>query len=130
MLFDEPTSALDPEMISEVLEVMVELAETGILTGSATAPYVSVIGGSLTADETLRIQAVLDVRQDVLLFSLLDMSEEGRAGTAVTVTANGERTTPKRQPTLRRSKSKKARPSTLSSIGRVTLHTTSFNGRW
>ena len=30
MLFDEPTSALDPEMISEVLEVMVELAEQGM----------------------------------------------------------------------------------------------------
>jgi general L-amino acid transport system ATP-binding protein len=30
MLFDEPTSALDPEMINEVLEVMRELAETGM----------------------------------------------------------------------------------------------------
>ena len=30
MLFDEPTSALDPEMISEVLEVMVELADQGM----------------------------------------------------------------------------------------------------
>jgi len=30
MLFDEPTSALDPEMISEVLDVMVELAEEGM----------------------------------------------------------------------------------------------------
>ena len=30
MLFDEPTSALDPEMISEVLDVMIELAETGM----------------------------------------------------------------------------------------------------
>ena len=30
MLFDEPTSALDPEMIKEVLEVMVELAEDGM----------------------------------------------------------------------------------------------------
>jgi len=30
MLFDEPTSALDPEMISEVLDVMVELAQTGM----------------------------------------------------------------------------------------------------
>lgn len=30
MLFDEPTSALDPEMISEVLDVMVELAKEGI----------------------------------------------------------------------------------------------------
>jgi len=30
MLFDEPTSALDPEMISEVLDVMVELANDGM----------------------------------------------------------------------------------------------------
>ncbi|MFN4089429.1 MAG: amino acid ABC transporter ATP-binding protein [Alphaproteobacteria bacterium] len=30
MLFDEPTSALDPEMIKEVLDVMVELAQTGM----------------------------------------------------------------------------------------------------
>ena len=30
MLFDEPTSALDPEMIKEVLEVMVDLAEEGM----------------------------------------------------------------------------------------------------
>ena len=30
MLFDEPTSALDPEMIAEVLDVMVGLAETGM----------------------------------------------------------------------------------------------------
>ena len=30
MLFDEPTSALDPEMIAEVLEVMVELANDGM----------------------------------------------------------------------------------------------------
>ncbi len=29
MLFDEPTSALDPEMIAEVLDVMLELAEVG-----------------------------------------------------------------------------------------------------
>ncbi len=30
MLFDEPTSALDPEMITEVLDVMVELAREGM----------------------------------------------------------------------------------------------------
>jgi len=30
MLFDEPTSALDPEMISEVLDVMVSLAQSGM----------------------------------------------------------------------------------------------------
>ena len=30
MLFDEPTSALDPEMIKEVLDVMLELADEGM----------------------------------------------------------------------------------------------------
>ncbi|THB63397.1 MAG: amino acid ABC transporter ATP-binding protein, partial [Desulfovibrio sp.] len=30
MLFDEPTSALDPEMINEVLDVMVTLAKEGM----------------------------------------------------------------------------------------------------
>ena len=30
MLFDEPTSALDPEMVNEVLDVIVKLAETGM----------------------------------------------------------------------------------------------------
>jgi ABC-type polar amino acid transport system ATPase subunit len=29
LLFDEPTSALDPEMVKEVLDVMVELAQQG-----------------------------------------------------------------------------------------------------
>jgi glutamate/aspartate transport system ATP-binding protein len=29
MLFDEPTSALDPEMVNEVLDVMIELAREG-----------------------------------------------------------------------------------------------------
>ncbi|MBU2415556.1 MAG: amino acid ABC transporter ATP-binding protein [Gammaproteobacteria bacterium] len=30
MLFDEPTSALDPEMVKEVLDVMIDLAKTGM----------------------------------------------------------------------------------------------------
>ena len=30
MLFDEPTSALDPEMVKEVLDVMIELAREGM----------------------------------------------------------------------------------------------------
>ena len=30
MLFEEPTTALDPEMIKEVLDVMIELAEDGM----------------------------------------------------------------------------------------------------
>ena len=36
MLFDEPTSALDPEMIKEVLDTMIELAEDGMTTVSYT----------------------------------------------------------------------------------------------
>ena len=30
LLFDEPTSALDPEMVGEVLDVMQQLAKTGV----------------------------------------------------------------------------------------------------
>jgi arginine/lysine/histidine transport system ATP-binding protein len=36
MLFDEPTSALDPEMVKEVLEVMQQLATTGITMAIVT----------------------------------------------------------------------------------------------
>ena len=36
MLFDEPTSALDPEMIKEVLDVMVELTRTGMTIVAVT----------------------------------------------------------------------------------------------
>ena len=36
MLFDEPTSALDPEMIKEVLDVMVGLAEGGMTMACVT----------------------------------------------------------------------------------------------
>ena len=36
MLFDEPTSALDPEMIKEVLDVMLALAREGMTTVSYT----------------------------------------------------------------------------------------------
>jgi hypothetical protein len=68
--------------------------EVGILSGKETSPLVSVTGGSVSADETLRIQAVFDTRADALLFSLLDMSDGGRAGAAVSVTANGAVTVP------------------------------------
>ncbi len=64
--------------------------EVGILTGSATAPYVTITGGTLTADETLRIQTVLDLADNRLRFSLLDMHENGTAGDAVSVSANGD----------------------------------------
>ena len=36
LLFDEPTSALDPEMVGEVLEVMKELAESGMTMAVVT----------------------------------------------------------------------------------------------
>ena len=36
MLFDEPTSALDPEMVKEVLEVIKNLAHTGITMALVT----------------------------------------------------------------------------------------------
>src|SRR5213080_5220413 len=36
MLFDEPTSALDPEMVSEVLDVMVDLAHEGMTMAVVT----------------------------------------------------------------------------------------------
>jgi hypothetical protein len=62
--------------------------ETGILTGKANSPYVSITGGTVTADTTLRIQAVLDQRADVLLLRLLDMQEGGKKGEAVAVSAN------------------------------------------
>jgi hypothetical protein len=67
---------------------------TGVLTGKEASPHVNVTGGSVAANETLRIQAVYDSRADALLFSLLDMQEGGKAGTAVTVTANGIVTLP------------------------------------
>lgn len=68
--------------------------EHGILTGKAASPYVSVIGGTVTADEMLRIQVILDHRKKVLLFSLLDMEKKGRTGTAVPVRENGGCTLP------------------------------------
>ncbi len=68
--------------------------KAGMLTGKATVPFVSAVGGNVTANETLRIQAVLDLGQDLLLFCLQDMSKDGETGAVVTVTANGEFTLP------------------------------------
>lgn len=65
---------------------------TGILTGGGMAetPYASIIDGTTTANEMLRVQAFIDSRTGQLLLSLLDMEEEGRAGVAVAVAANGD----------------------------------------
>jgi hypothetical protein len=62
--------------------------DVGILTDKAASPYVTVTGGTLSADETVRIQVILE-HDGGLSFSLLDMSEDGRTGAAVKVTANG-----------------------------------------
>lgn len=64
-------------------------SETGILTGKASNPYVSITGGAASTDETLRIQVIVDVHADVLLFSLIDMQKDGKEGAVVSVTANG-----------------------------------------
>lgn len=63
--------------------------DVGILTDKATTPHVTVTGGALSADETVRIQVVLDLHDSSLSFNLLDMTEGGKAGAAVKVTANG-----------------------------------------
>ena len=68
--------------------------ETGILTGSATAPYVSITGGTVSADESLRIQVVQDLSEERLLFSLLALEEDGAAGSEAALTANGEYSLP------------------------------------
>lgn len=69
--------------------------DNGILTDKAVAPYVTVTDGDLTADdETVRVQVILDPYEDNLAFNLLDMSKGGRAGVAMTVTANGPLTLP------------------------------------
>ncbi|MCI5159799.1 MAG: hypothetical protein D3906_15505, partial [Candidatus Electrothrix sp. AUS1_2] len=46
------------------------------------------------ADETLRIQAVLNIHENRLYCNLLDMRKEGREGDPVSVTANGDYTLP------------------------------------
>lgn len=64
--------------------------ETGILTGNSALAYVSINAGTLTADERLRVQAVLDLLEDRLLLNLLDMQEGGVQGTVVEVNQDGE----------------------------------------
>jgi hypothetical protein len=45
--------------------------------------------GALTADESVRIQVILDLHEGHLLFNLLDMKENGDEGEVVRVTADG-----------------------------------------
>ncbi|WP_417914536.1 hypothetical protein [Candidatus Electronema sp. JM] len=68
--------------------------ETGILTGSAAAPHVKITGGSVSADERLRIQVIQDLPAGRLLFSLIDMKADGAGGNEIPVTQNGAYTLP------------------------------------
>ncbi len=64
--------------------------ETGILTDNAATAHAGINGGGVTADETLRIQVIQDLVEEELLFNLIDMKEDGAAGTEIAVTQNGE----------------------------------------
>jgi hypothetical protein len=63
---------------------------TGVLTGSAEVPYVTIESGTLAADEMLRIQAMIDSRSGELFINLIDMEEGGKAGAAVLVPDSGD----------------------------------------
>lgn len=64
--------------------------ETGILSGDEAGPLVNVTDGTVSADELLRIQALIDSRTGQLTLRLLDMQEGGREGAAVEATAESE----------------------------------------
>ena len=66
----------------------------GILTGSASSPYVRVTDAVMSGDTRLRIEVLQDLTEERLLFTLLDMREGGAAGEEVVVKANGEYTLP------------------------------------
>ena len=69
--------------------------ETGILTGGdVSAPFVNIINGSTTANERLRIQAIIEALSGQLLFNILDMEEDGKEGAQIEVPSNGEYTLP------------------------------------
>ena len=67
---------------------------TGILTGSADAPYVSVIGGSISANERLRIRVDHNLQEDRLSFSLRGLLNDSASGPVTPVTGNGDYTLP------------------------------------
>ncbi len=64
--------------------------EIGILSSKEASPLVKITGGTVAADERLRIQVIFDTAKSRLLFSLMDMKKEGAAGPQQPVSANGE----------------------------------------
>jgi hypothetical protein len=63
--------------------------DAGILSGPGTVPFARITDGTATASAMLRLQAVLDIGDGHIELTLLDMKEGGKAGLAVSVTANG-----------------------------------------
>ena len=64
--------------------------QTGILTDRSNSAHVTVTGVTLDGEgETVRVQAILDLREGFLMLNLMDMKEGGKVGEAVKVTANG-----------------------------------------
>lgn len=62
----------------------------GILSGKADSPLVTVTGVAFKGETArIRIRVILNRQNDELLFSLLDMKENGRIGSPVIVAANG-----------------------------------------
>ncbi|WP_417911558.1 HU family DNA-binding protein [Candidatus Electronema sp. TJ] len=69
---------------------MTQGEEAGILTDHSSSPHVTVTDAELSgAAETVRVQAVLDLRDSVLLLNLIDLKEGGRQGETVRVAADG-----------------------------------------
>ena len=73
MLFDEPTSALDPEMIGEVLEVMIDLAKQGMTMVVVTheigfarevADHVIFMDGGVIVEEGTPDEVVVNPREE------------------------------------------------------------------
>lgn len=78
-----------------VIERLAYETGPGILSRStAAAPYVTYESATATGPELLRIQAVFDVRNNWLQFSLLSKKKDGPEGAAVVVTADGSVTVP------------------------------------
>uniref|UniRef100_UPI0040561F49 HU family DNA-binding protein n=1 Tax=Candidatus Electronema sp. TaxID=2698783 RepID=UPI0040561F49 len=63
---------------------------TGILTDDHATSHVSIDGGSTSANERLRVQVIQDLMEERLIFSLIDMKEDGAKGAEIIVPQNGE----------------------------------------
>ena len=62
---------------------------TGVLTGNAEVPYVTIESGTISTSTSLRIQVVYDQGGDRLLFNLIDLNKAGSSGAVLAVTGNG-----------------------------------------